>query len=1053
MAGNFKIYQASAGSGKTFNLARIYVEILLSKSDESLEQNLRSVMAVTFTKKAANEMKERVLNFLKILASENDSKTKAILLNDISENIGLNHEQIIIRASIMLKIIMENYSDLSIGTIDSFNQRIVRSFARDLGVQFEFDINLNKDEWLEIAVDRLFERFADEKEDDQLTTTLIDFFMSQLESDQDSTWDLKSLVKKFASKNFNDELFDLFEKHSKLKRFDLTKIKHKLQKSIDHYTTKIKLIGNKATDLIQETGLIKSDFYYGGSGVVPFFEKASKGESIFILPNSYVQKALNEDIWTTKKPTINAEQFLPLIKTELHELLSQLVVLKEKGQRLRVNDLILKQIHFLSLVGFIENELESLKSEENTLLIDDFNRMIDKVVKNEPVPFIYERIGERYKHYLIDEFQDTAIKQWHNFVPLIDNSLSAQNQNLIVGDGKQAIYRWRAGEVELFNNLPEIYGAEGELYNLYEQNFEREHEVLNLENNFRSRKEIVEFNNLFYESLKINLEEFENVYDQHQQNPIRNEGGYVKVEVLDKEQVKEDDLYLMKTLEAITESIEDGFSPGDIAVLARTGNHLKEIAEYLTLNNIAIESSESLTLENQHGIQFLISIFRYILNPDDQIIQYWFYYFLIDRFDPDPNLQIQKISKNKVPIKEKLIELGLEKKLKHSSSLPLYQMAIELERSFKVGITLSAYFKTFLDLIEEFESKGGNQLDGFLEWWDERSHSISTPDNSNAVKLLTIHRAKGLEFPIVVFPFVDWKKRITKDYSWVDAPKEITNELPKVLLKLNESILSVPIYGKVYREEKIKSLLDDINVLYVATTRPKERLYLLTSDNQAKGNISNDIYTALQSLDIKENNILEIGERRKNSKSLKENGNITDLPLKNFKSTNRSDVVHISFDYKKYQNEKMKLALSYGLTIHQLLSDIETTADLPKTLNHALNTGLISKKEMKELDLKFKRIFKNEKVHDWFSSKGKKIRERDLIDKNSQVLRPDRIVITDKNVWVIDYKTGLINQTELTKYKKQVTSYVNALIDMGYKTVSGFILAIDEERVIAVNSI
>ena len=1052
MAGNLKIYQASAGSGKTFNLARIFVELLLSKSDESLENNLRSAMAITFTKKAANEMKERVLHFLEILANDSDGDTKAILLKDIAKNTGLDHIQITDRASIMLKIIMENYSDLSIGTIDSFNQRIVRSFARDLGVQFEFDINLNKNEWLENAVDRLFERFADEKEDDQLTTTLIDFFMSQLESDRDSSWDLKSLVKKFASKNFNDELYDLFEKYSKLKKFDLPKVKTQLRKSIDDYTKNVKSIGKKGYDLIKSVGLSASDFFHNKSGVVPFFEHALKGEKIYDLPNSYVKKALNEDVWTAKKPSDNAQQTLPSIKTELHEILSSLVTLKEKGQKLRINDLILKQIHFLSLVGFIENELEALKSEENTLLIDDFNRMIDKVVKNEPVPFIYERIGERYKHYLIDEFQDTAIKQWHNFVPLIDNSLSAQNQNLIVGDGKQAIYRWRAGEVELFNKLPEIYGAEGELYKLFEQNFEREHEILNLENNYRSRNEIVEFNNLFYESLKSNLGEFISVYDNHIQNPIRSTGGYVKVEVLDKEQVKEDELYLVKTLAAINESIEDGFSPGDIAVLARTGNQLKEVAEHLTKNNISIESSESLTLKNQDGIQFLTSILKYILNPNDITVQYWFYYFLVNKFDVDPNLQIQKISRDSIPIKDKINELGFVKTLKQASSLPLYQMAIELENSFKIGITLSAYFKTFLDLIEEFESKGGNRLDGFLDWWEGINPSISTPNNPNAVKLLTIHSAKGLEFPIVVFPFADWRKRTTKDYKWVDSPKEIANELPKVLLKLNESILSVPTYGNVYSSEKTKSLLDDINVLYVATTRPTERLYLLTSDNYTKGNISAEIYNALQSLDIGENNVLEIGKRIKIPKpeSQNEGGKIIDLPLKPFESTNQSDVIHISYEYKKYQNEKLQQALDYGLTIHQLLAEIETTKDLNKALDHAFHSGLISKEQSIELDAKLKRIFNSEQVQHWFGLSGEKITERDLVDKNGQVLRPDRIVITDKNVWVIDYKTGTINPTELKKYKKQVRGYVNALKDMDYENVSGYLLAIDEEKVIPV---
>ena len=286
----------------------------------------------------------------------------------------------------------------------------------------------------------------------------------------------------------------------------------------------------------------------------------------------------------------------------------------------------------------------------------------------------------------------------------------------------------------------------------------------------------------------------------------------------------------------------------------------------------------------------------------------------------------------------------------------------------------------------------------------------------------------------------------------MDPPKEIEKELPKVLLKLNESILSVPLYGQVYSNEKTKSLLDDVNVLYVATTRPTERLYLFTSDNYTKANISTEIYEALQSLNMGENNVLEIGERIKRSetKSAKKIENLIDLPLEEFKSTNRSEVIHISYEHKKYQNEKLKQARDYGLTIHQILDEIETTQDLQKALTHALLTGLISKEELKELDAKLKRIFKNTQVQDWFSSSGKAIRERDLIDKNGNVLRPDRIVISDKNVWVIDYKSPKIDPIKLKDYKKQVSGYVIALNDMGYKNVSGFILAIEDEEVIPV---
>jgi ATP-dependent exoDNAse (exonuclease V) beta subunit len=951
----------------------------------------------------------------------------------------------------MLKIIMENYSDLSIGTIDSFNQRIVRSFARELGVNFEFDINLDKKLYLEQAIDKLFERFGTKEENDELSQALIDFFLTQIESENDNTWNLKYLVNEFSKDNFNDERYDLFEKYPGLKKFNLNHINQKLKVPIDNYSKEIKLLGSLGINLINKAGLTAADFYYPNSGIYPFFEKASKGENIFDLPKSAVNKALNEDVWTKKKPSLNAQNYLPAIKTELQDLLSKLVAKKEAGQKFKINELILKQIHYLLLVRFVESELKALKEEENTLLIDDFNRLIDKVVKNEPVPFIYEKIGARYKHYLIDEFQDTAIKQWHNFVPLIDNSLSAGNQNLIVGDGKQAIYRWRSGEVELFNRLPDIYGTDGELYNLYEQNFKREHQVINLENNYRSRTEIVEFNNMFYEALKENLGDFKSVYQNHKQNAIKPTGGYVKIEVLDKEQVKEADLYLEKTLQAINESIEDGFYPGQIAILARKKDHLKDIAEYLTKNDITIESSESLMLKNQEGIQFLTSILKYILNPDDKIIQYWLYYFLVTNFSSDPNPQFQTISDETDPAKKKLKEFGLWKILEQTGSLPLYQMAIELEKEFKVGIELSAYFKTFLDLIEQFESKGGKQLDGFLEWWDELEPSISTPDNPDAVKLLTIHTAKGLEFPVVIFPFVDWKKQLTKKYKWIDAPDEIADELPKVLLKLNkEQLINTP-REKAYYLEENKSLLDDINLMYVATTRPTDRLYLFTSDQKSESYLSAKVNRALDVLNIGDNHILEYGERVKKENAKHElQSDILDLELEPLETIGREEVINISYEHDKYQNETVKKALDYGKTIHQLFADIDTVDDVTYVLKNAMQTGLISKAESIELQAKFTKLLSSKQVKKWFIHDVKLIKERSLVDKNGDELRPDRIVISDNQVTVIDYKTGAVSKDDLKKYKNQVLGYVNALKNMDYKNVKGYLLAIDNEEVIPV---
>lgn len=1051
---DFLVYKAAAGSGKTFNLARIFIEELIRKDDLSIDAHLKSIMAITFTHKAANEMKDRVLSFLERIGKNdpNDQKTP-ILIDTISHNLNIKKEDVVKRCAISLELIMENFSQLSISTIDSFSHRVVRSFAKELNLHYDFDVSLDYKSWLELAIDRLFDRFGLEtKEGKELSDTLIDFFITQFE--QGSNWNLKWLLNDFTYRNFDDNLHGIYKKHQELSSFDLQKTVTALKEPIQEYLSELKKVASVAMELIDKHQLSVDDFYYKKSGVFGFFQSAAQGENKFKVPNSYVLKTFEEDKWTASKISSEASSSLEEIKGELSFYLKKIIDLKENAEDVKVSALVLDQIHIMALVSFIVKELNRIREEENLLLISDFNLLIDGVVKNEPVPFIYERLGERYKHFLLDEFQDTSILQWHNFIPLIDTAISGKNRNLIVGDGKQAIYRFRGGEVELFSDLPAIYKAEGELFDLYQENLEREYKGVILEKNYRSSRAIVDFNNIFFEKIKVTLGEFSEVYNGLKQDPVSKSEGYVKCEILSSEELKEEDLYLNRTLDSIKECVKDGFDLGDIAILARKKDNLKSIASFLSQNGIDVVSDESLVLKNQEDIVLIISAMKYLIQPDNLQTKYSFYRTLIYKYEKDSYKYLEPIKGQFIPIKKKLRELGFDLNQEYLRTLSLLELANELEKLFGLNISINAYYTTFLDIIDDFVRANGNQLDGFIDYWDDADPSISTPENKMAVKLLTIHKAKGLEFPVVIVPYLDWVKRLTKNYHWVDSPDSLKIDLPKILLKMTSNLDATP-FESYYQKEKNKSVLDDVNLIYVAFTRAMERLYVYTSDQGSTGNISSEVLTALKTMEgTDEGVILERGLRTKIKKveneDAKNEKHIEYFNISPIKARTREQNLKVAFEFKKYNSKERDEALKYGNAVHQLFFTIKTTKDVDDALESSLKNGLFNNEELVILKDKIQRILQIPIVSKWFSIKGEKYLERDLVNAEGKLLRPDRIVIDNNVVSVIDYKTGLLDQKNLKKYTGQVKEYVNALKSMGYLSVRGFIIAMDTEEVIEI---
>ena len=1049
MEKDFLVYKAAAGSGKTFNLARIFIEELIRKDDSSIDAHLKSIMAITFTHKAANEMKDRVLSFLeRINKSDPDDETAAKLIDEISENLGISSEDTRMRCGIALELIMDNFSQLSISTIDSFSHRVVRSFAKELNLHYDFDVSLDYKSWLELAIDRLFDRFGLETKDGTaLSNTLIDFFITQFE--QGSNWNLKWLLNDFAQKNFNDELHDTYKKHKELADFDLQETSTSLKEPINSYIKSLKKYGQAAMDLISKKDLTVDDFYYKKTGVYGFIEAASKGDNKYKAPNSYVIKTLEEDKWEAAKRSADVIEGIEDIKAELTYYVSEIIALKEDSNDVKVNELILKQIHIMALVSFIVKELELIRQEENILLISDFNLLIDDVVKNDPVPFIYERLGERYKHFLLDEFQDTSVKQWHNFIPLIDNAIAGKNRNLIVGDGKQAIYRFRGGEVELFSELPKIYEIEGDTFNEYQKNLDREFQGVTLEYNFRSTRSIVAFNNAFFKAVREMLGEFNEVYKGVEQIPVLEKEGYVRCEILDSEALKEDDLYLGKTLESIRECVSDGYDYGDIAILARKKDNLKSIATFLSENGIEVVSDESLVLKNQEDISLLVSVMKYLVQPDDLQVNYSLYRSLIFKYENDSYEELEAIDHKYIPLKKKLNKLGFSLDQEYLRTLSLIELSNEIEHIFKLGLSTNAYYTTFLDGIHDYVRANGNQLDGFIEHWEQSDPSISTPENKKAVKLLTIHKAKGLEYPIVIVPYLDWSKRLTRNFHWIDKPEAADISISKILMKMTSDLEETEL-GHHYLKEKNKSVLDDVNLIYVAFTRAMERLYVYTSNLSGTGTIANEVLSSLSMMNaLNEEGIYELGQRE--IKAAKEEEESTQyFIIEPIKTRTREQNLKVAFEFKKYHSVASDEALKYGKAVHELFSKIETRVDVEAAMDKALKEGYLSTTEIDKLKEKIDRLFKIDLLANWFSENSEKYLEKELVNETGDILRPDRIVIEAEEVSVIDYKTGLVDKKNYTKYVNQVHQYMNALESMGYANVKGYIIAMDEEKVLRI---
>ena len=1037
----FTIYDASAGSGKTYTLVKEYLKIILLSNKNDAYRN---ILAITFTNKAVHEMKSRVVDSLSEFAKDNPSEKAMQLMETIQQETQLSVAKIKEKAKNIIKHLIHNYAAFDISTIDKFTHKVIRAFAHDLNLPITFEVSLDTESLLTEAVDALI---AQAGEDEALTKLLIDFTMEK--ADDDKSWDVSRDImdtgRLVLNENNREEL-----KHFDQKTIaDFAAIKQKLSKLNVDFEIDCTRLANEALFIISSCNIDEKSF---SRGTFINHLNAIKDNN----PKANDKKYLEfDDILINKlaKDRAIIESVIP----NLLQILKQVYTVLETKNFYKA---FLKNITPLTLLNTVSNELAKIQQEQNILSISEFNKLINDQIQNQPAPFIYERLGEKYRHFFIDEFQDTSEMQWQNLIPLIDNATSsqfddgAQGTLMIVGDPKQSIYRWRGGKAEQFIALSK---NENPFNNKNKQS-------VSLATNFRSYSEVVEFNNDFFclLSQEFSNEDYIDLYKNHSHQNVNNKkGGHVSISFIQKTQKTDDDegeqtksdLYLKAIVDKINDLKTANFDYRDIVILTRKKANGVAIANFLTESAIPILSSESLLLGASSDVECIIQVLNYLKNNDNLNAKAHFLYYIGVNHQKQIPLHDfifkgKEIS-NEHDFEKWLLEFGIDFSFQNLRKKSLYE-AVEIIISKLIIVEKrSAYIQFFLDLVLEHDLKRQAGVADFLDYWNLKAHSLSipSPEGNDAVRIMTIHKSKGLEFPVVIFPFAE------EDYSrgvaekmWL-ATDETTIGIARALVNKNNDVKGFGAQAdSIFSQRKQEDLLDDVNVLYVALTRAEEQLHIISNINLLKSgelpnNMSSFFIKYLMSKNIfdEQVNTYSFGNFYRLSKPQENNSDTkiiaqlkSTLDFKNIKIAQRESIMWGS---------KQQDAIEFGNTLHEILAFVTTKNDIDLAITKAIENGLITTPQKIEIKKTVTEIVNNPHLAGFFVATNSILNEVTIIQKEGALVKPDRIEINSKNeVFLLDYKTG----AHKPEHVRQLQNYQNAIENMKFKVVKKSIVYIGE---------
>ena len=1051
----FKIYKASAGSGKTFTIVREYLTICLGDNADAY----REILAVTFTNKAANEMKAKILRFLLGISEGSAKEDVRQMRTYLIGTLKIAENELIRRAKELYVRMLHNYSDMAVCTIDSFVQRLSRSFARELNLPGQYSVILDNDD----LIDEIIQRLSDEIGKDPYITNLLSEFV-EFNLSEETSWNVKKLIGEYIEKLLSE---DAYRKGNYKSFIEIDAEKYKTIKKYVH--SENERIKDALSQIIkdieaEENRLGITDMDYNGkakTGLPSVKKKMIEGKSV--VTTATIDKILSGD----------KNWFDPKSHTKELTIVDAYASAIEKYKSLYSKKLIFgtieNDLYLYALRNHIFELIRDYIAETSQVHISEFNKRISEILGDCSVPFIYERLGEKYRHYFIDEFQDTSVLQWQNFLPLMENSLAFGNMNMIVGDAKQSIYRFRSGEVEQIINLPKIFKRpEGEFGARCEQQFVNSAQKMTLGTNYRSSKNVVKFNNTFFRFAGPLVptdvyNDAEQVYD------AKNQGGFVSVEVLhgDMKSVEYKDKVKELMLKQIIDLHNQGIDYKDITILVRSNNDGTDIADYLVENGIEVLSAESVLLQSSDKVQLIINTLKLMVDEDNPVTQKAVEFYSGKTGCGDVRKSVSSISQ----------------------SGGIYDLCMQICNDYNFNIVTDVFLQYFMNAVYEWQSRHSAGVSDFLEFWEKKKNKLAVQitGDLDCVQIMTIHKAKGLEFKVVLYPYADTNlsssNGLTQSEIWLQcADNEDTKSIPYLdafLLKLSKDKLTGTTYEPLLEAEEHKTKLDILDIMYVAMTRAKNMLFVYTNDYKPQKdgyNLFTDFFT--NNLDFQhittENDVagfddyfitndefkIEEGEehtsynygdfdttiltvKKKGSKDDEvkilelEGGEMAPNPLK------WAEKLTVDPDPTMIWAEKGTfLPEEWGTLVHQILSKIKTINDAERALRPYVNDGTIDEEQAAKLLETFRKVTDIPELKPAFAEDAIVKNEMDIHTYDGHIIRPDRYAETKNGTILIDYKTGKEHET----YYDQLRDYMGALIQMNpMQQIRAYLVYIGDE--------
>ena len=1062
------ILNASAGAGKTFRLVLKYICDVLENPE-----CYNNILAVTFTNKATEEMKSRIVKELNNLASGK----KSDYLAQIKATTGMSNALIKERAIEARTKILHDYSRFTVLTIDRFFQRILRAFINELSLDLNYNLELDLKMLLDRSADTLIDSIADSNNED-IRDWLLKFAEDRI---QDSKrWDMRGDLSKLGSELFKEGMTDRLK--SAISKKDLHDIVTNLTTNWENNRKQIIKLGEEMVETMAKNNLETTDFKGGKNSFTHHFQKYAKGE--FPAPTVGIKNALESiDNWYTAKQKDKvekvAEELIDKLR-EIHQLHNDYIHKANTTKLLRDN------YRSYALLSDLYKSLDSVCKQENIMILDKTKELLSQFVSESNAPFIYEKVGNRYDRYMIDEFQDTSSREWNNLRPLLIEALSSNEKSsvFIVGDIKQSIYRWRGGDWRLLNDhVVRDLGKENT-------------KVESLFDNYRSLRNIVTFNNKLIDHVKTTdndylnrlltskhaedgnayniseevVEEYTNIvntaYSNCTQTPknTSEEGGIAEVCVYDPEFEGEIPRYVQAVIDAKTR----GYRYNDILILVRSKKQGRKVAEalYAYKNTLPensqeadfnILTSDSLTIESCDVVKFIISTLRLAINPYDDVERAIYNHFLGFSYDKQFDEE----------------ELALFNILAHLSPLEAFELIIQ-RFDAKMESKYIAYIQALHEQIFAFSSNHIADIQHYLTWWDERgkNESLSIEQTDNTIEIMTIHKAKGLERDVVIIPFCKWEMTpmaSMRTIVWAKAQIKGEDKNDPVYSRVTE-IGEFPVaYGNAMKDsafaeehckELIMSHIDGLNMLYVAVTRAKKELYMFIEQTSIADNKEIDLENISDTTPLilnAINNIEDVvvttekldGTETITAKRYTFGDKIASITPKETRSGGISlteypsyaSNITINHTTRRFTDEAMPLgteACAKGILLHKVFEGTSTKEDLYRAIDRLKANNEVLANEAQQLRQHVDTAMQNEMVAEWFDGTWNDIKhEAEILLKGNRTHRPDRVMIKDNRVVVVDYKFG---ELKSTKYNKKVDKYMNLIREMGkYDTIEGYI--------------